>query len=169
MAGGMMGGMGGKGGSSSGGTTAADIGLTSEALGQNEQAIRNRYSQLGIGQPAGSSDVFHAPPPWLAARTAASGGSLEFGGPSTMQRQDIGSLPTETGGLEGMAAALTGELFNPEAAAGFGPGGPLEQLAQQNQQQEQSGFAAGANPSGSFGFGANQGGLFGSQSNTLGG
>jgi hypothetical protein len=130
--GGGGGGMGGKGGSS--GTTGADSFFAQQALGQNEQAIHNRYQQLGIGVPSGGT----------AAGAASSGGSLTYGSPSTMEKQDIGTLPTESGGAIGAADALMGQLYNPQQAAGLGPGGTLQQLAQQNQQQEASGFAAGS-------------------------
>lgn len=130
--GGGGGGMGGKGG---GGSSGADTFFAQQALGQNEQAIHNRYQQLGIGTPSGGQS---------ASGAASSGGSLTYGGPSTMEKQDIGTLPTESGGAIGAADALMGQLYNPQKAAGLGPGGSLEQLAQQNQQQEASGFAAGS-------------------------
>jgi hypothetical protein len=134
--GGLMGG-GGKGGGGGGDSlspTQADQFFTNVALGQNEQAIHNRYTQLGIGTPGGGGGN--------AKQAAASGGSLTYGGPSTMEQMDVGTIPSRTGGAIGMAEALSGQLFNPEQAAGFGPGGPLEQLALQQQQQEQSGFGA---------------------------
>ena len=138
--GGMMGG-GGKGGG--GGDqlspTQADEFFTQVALGQNEQAIQNRYKQLGIGVPQGSSGMG---PTGIHQAAFQSGANLGYGSPSTMEQMDIGTIPSRTGGAIGMAHALAGQLFNPEQAAGFGPGGPLEQLAQQQQQQELSGFGA---------------------------
>ncbi|HMA74400.1 MAG TPA: hypothetical protein VKP67_23355 [Xanthobacteraceae bacterium] len=132
--GGMMGGggKGGGGGGGGGGNTLADAFFAEQALGQNEQAVHNRYQQLGIGKPHTGT----------AAGAAATGQSLTYGGPSTMEQMDIGTIPTRTGGAMGMADALMGQLFNPQREAGFGPGGPLEQLAQQQQQQEQAGFGA---------------------------
>jgi hypothetical protein len=140
--GGMMGG-GGKGGGGGGGKSGSgnspwDTKFAGEALQSNETAIHNRYAQLGLGIPgAGQS----------AAQAAASHSNLTAGGPSTMEQQDIGTIPTETGGAIGMANALLGQTFNPQTAAGLGPGGPissLQQLAGQNQQnQSNADFSSG--------------------------
>lgn len=151
MTGALMGGGGGKGGGGGGGTTGADIGMTRWALGQNEQAIHNRYQQLGLGVPSGGTG---------GGRAAAAGGTnLTSTGPSTMEQMDIGTIPTETGGAIGMANALVGELFNPVAAAGLGPTGSITQLQQLAGQQENAGFAAAT--------GGNRG-PFGSTTNTTG-
>lgn len=142
-AGGIGGGGGGKGGggvSGPGGLSNADVALAGQALGQNIQAIHNRYQQLGLGTPASGQSP---------AAAAAGGTNLTYGGPSTMERMDVA-------GAQDAANALTGELFNPTNAAGLGAGGPLEQLAQQQQQDQQAGFAAGS------------GGGFGSNVNTTG-
>jgi hypothetical protein len=73
---------------------------------------------------------------------------LGLGG-STMEQQDIGNIPSESGGAKGQADALLGQIQN----ANLGQAGnqQLQQLAQQQQQQatqagQQStaGFAAGA-------------------------
>jgi hypothetical protein len=73
---------------------------------------------------------------------------LGLGG-STMEQQDIGTIPTESGGQTGEADALLGQIQN----ANLGQSGnqQLQQLAQQQQQQAtqigqqgQAGFAAGA-------------------------
>jgi hypothetical protein len=134
--GGMMGG-GGKGGGGGSGNTPWDTLFTGEALQSNEQAIHNRYQQLGLGVPSSGN----------AQTAAASGTSLQYGGPSTMESQDIGNIPTETGGAIGMANAVLGQLYNPQLAAGLGAGGPisqLQQLAGQNsQQQGNQDFSAG--------------------------
>lgn len=144
------GGGGGKGGGDSG-NTGADAALAQWALGQNIQAIHNRYQQLGLGVPSDTSAG-------AGARAAAAGTNLTYGSPSTMEGQDIGTIPTETGGAMGAAHALMGELFNPVNAAGLGPGGSLQQLAQAQGQQQtsdlNSGFAAGSS-------GGGQGGSFG--------
>jgi len=129
------GGMGGKGGGS--GNSPWDSMFTGEALQNNEQAMHNRYAQLGLGID-----------PNLNAMVAANTGqSLTGTQPSTMEQQDIGTIPTETGGLQGMAEAVMGELFSPQRAAGLGPGGPISNLQQlantQNQQQGQADFSAG--------------------------
>lgn len=135
--GGMMGGGGGKMGGGGSGNTPWDSMFTGEALQSNEQAMHNRYAQLGLGVDSNLN----------AMQAANTGQSLTATGPSTMEGQDIGNIPTETGGLEGMAQAVMGELFNPQRAAGLGPGGPisnLQQLAgQQQQQQGQADFNAG--------------------------
>jgi hypothetical protein len=127
--GGKMGGGGGGGKSGPGGNTGADAFFAQQALGQNEEAIHNRYTQLGIGQPA---------------QEAVKGQSRTAIGPSTMEGQDIGNIPSRTGGAIGAANALLGQTFNATNAAGLGPNGPLAQLAQQQQQQSNSDFAAGA-------------------------
>lgn len=116
------------------GNSAADAAMAQWALGQNEQAIHNRYQQLGIGVPAGGTS---------GAQAAASGQNLAYGGPSTMERQDIGTIPTESGGAIGVADALLGQLYNPQAAAGLGPGGAISQLQQLAGQQAQSATGAG--------------------------
>lgn len=136
MGGMMSGGMGGKSGS---GTTGMDTDMAKWALGQNEQAIHNRYQQLGIGTPAPGTN---------AQSAAIAGTDLTAGGPSTMEQMDIGTIPSETGGAIGQANALVGELFNPTNAAGLGTGGPIQSLQQLAGQQEQAGFAAGAGQSG---------------------
>jgi hypothetical protein len=117
--GGMMGGMGGgKGGGGGSGNSPWDEMFTGQALQSNEEAIRNRYAQLGLGVDANLN----------AMQAANTGQSLTATGPSTMEQQDIGTIPTETGGLQGMAEAVMGELFSPQRAAGLGPGGPISNL-----------------------------------------
>ncbi|HEX3520769.1 MAG TPA: hypothetical protein VHT52_01625 [Stellaceae bacterium] len=136
--GGATGGGGGKGQNviaGPGGLTGADVGLAEQALGLNEAAIHNRYQQLGLGTPSGGQ---------TGAGAAAGGTNLTYGGPSTMEQQDIGTIPTESGGAIGQEGALLGQLFNPTNAAGLGPGGPISQLQQIAQQQQQAGFAAGS-------------------------
>jgi hypothetical protein len=134
---GMMSSMMGGGKSGGSGNTPWDSLFTGEALQNNEQAIHNRYAQLGLGVDSS-----------MNAMTAAKNNtSLTATGPSTMEQQDIGSIPTETGGLTGMANAVMGQLYNPQLAAGTNPGGPisqLQQLAGQNSQaQGNQDFQAG--------------------------
>ena len=144
----MGGGGGGKGGGSSGGVSDVDAQMAMWALGQNEQAVHNRYQQLGLGKPSGT-----------AAQAAAGGTSLTSAGPSTMEQMDIGTIPTETGGAQGMARALLGSLFNPVNAAGLGPGGPVSQLQTLAGQQQQGEFGQGAAAAGGGGFGSTSGGF----------
>lgn len=122
-----------------GGLSGADVALAQQALGQNVTAIHNRYQQLGLGTPASGTSP---------ASAASSGTSLAYGGPSTMEQQDIGNLPTESGGAIGAEGALLGNLFNPTNAAGLGPGGQISQLQQLAQQEQQAGQAAGLAGSG---------------------
>jgi hypothetical protein len=99
------GGGGGKGGVGSGVSPEA-MAMIQQAMGENIQAIHNRYQQLGLGVPAGGS----------AAGAASSGTSLQYGGPSTMEQQDIQGQQ-----LEGNAAI--GELQNQTAGQSSGGGG----------------------------------------------
>jgi hypothetical protein len=70
---------GGKGGGGSLGTLSPfDISAISNAYGLNTEAIHNRYSQLGLGVPSGDPKA-----------AAAGGTNLSYGGPSTMEQQDI--------------------------------------------------------------------------------
>lgn len=129
--------MGGGGKSGDSGNSPWDSLFTGEALQNNEQELHNRYAQLGLGVDANEN----------AMTAARNNQSLTATGPSTMEGQDIGTIPTETGGLTGMANAVMGQLFSPTNAAGLGPGGSvsnLQQLAGQNaQQQGNADFSAG--------------------------
>jgi hypothetical protein len=127
-----------------GGLSGADVGLAQQALGQNIGAIHNRYAQLGLGVPAGGT---------TAGQAAQGGTSLAYGSPSTMENQDIGNIPTESGGAIGAEGAVLGSLFNPTNAAGLGPGGTISQLQQMAQQEQQQGLAAGLSGGGGGGFG----------------
>jgi hypothetical protein len=80
-----------------------------------------------------------------------------------MEQQDIGTIPTESGGAIGQEGALLGQLFNPTNAAGLGPGGQISQLQQIAQQQQQAGFAAGSQGGTGTGGGA---GSFGQSTDT---
>jgi hypothetical protein len=108
------GGSGGKGGFT-GGLSDADIQAIMGAMGENIQAITNRYHQLGLGVPSGS--------PIDAAK---SGTSLQYAGPSTMEQQDIQGQNLE-------ANAALGQLQNqnlPAAAQSAGNlGSTLGQIA----------------------------------------
>src|SRR5262252_5610159 len=92
--GGMMGGggkSGGGGGGGGGGNTLADAFFAEQALGQNEQAVHNRYQQLGIGKPHTGT----------AAGAAATGQSLTYGG-----RADRAVVqPTKRSGFRSWRAA----------------------------------------------------------------
>lgn len=169
-------GQGGKGGAS--GNTEADVHFTNEMLGQNEEAITNRYKQLGIGVAPGLSHsgpiadatfdkVAYGGTPGHPTAATSPTSFFSYDKPSTMEGEDIGTVASRQGGQIGAAHALLGELFDPNRAAGLGPGGPLEQLAQQNQQQEQAGFAAGSGGGQAGGLGGLGG--FGQASGQFGG
>jgi hypothetical protein len=93
------------------------LGVLQEQTALSEQAMNNRYNQLGLGTTTGNP---------IAA--AASGTSLTKSGPSTAQRMDVGTLPSATGGIPGMSAATLGQmelnaLSSPSGSgAGFGSG-----------------------------------------------
>lgn len=115
LAGGGKGGGKGGGGGPSGGVDYAAI---QQAVGQNQQMIANRYSQLGLGVPSGSG-----------AAAAASGTSLTSAGPSTMQQMDE-QFAAEQG------QALAGQLQS-QFPGNQNFGGDLGQLA------SNAGFNAG--------------------------
>jgi hypothetical protein len=116
--GGMMGGGGGKGGGGSGGASDFAMEMIQQAVGQNIQALQNRYKQLGLGQPSGDP------------LTAALGGqSLTYAGPSTMEAQDIA-------GQQQIGQAAIGQVQAQNIGNPFAPGSPanLAELASQNAQ-----------------------------------
>lgn len=123
-----MGGGGGKGGGQ-GGASNFDMGLIEQAIGQNIQALQNRYKQLGLGVPSGDP-----------LQAALSGTSLTYAGPSTMEQQDVAAQRQI--GQAGIGQVQANNITNP-----FAPGSPgnLNELAnQQNQFQNASGSLAGA-------------------------
>lgn len=88
----MKGGGGGKGGSSSSsGLSPIDIALLQQALGNATQAMHARYQQLGLGVPGGDPMNPH------------------YAGPSTMEQQDVGAIPSQQGGLPQIASSLAGQ------------------------------------------------------------
>lgn len=130
--GGMAGGGGGGGkggGGGSGGVSDFAMEMIQQAVGQNIQALQNRYKQLGLGQPSGDP------------LTAAMGGtSLTYAGPSTMENQDVAQQNQIGQAAQGSLQAAN--VDNP-----FAPGSPanLAELAsQQAQFQSASGSIAGA-------------------------
>lgn len=127
--GGMAGGGGGKGGGGSGGVSDFAMEMIQEAVGQNIQALQNRYKQLGLGQPSGDP------------LTAAMGGtSLTYAGPSTMEAQ-------ETANQNQIKEAAQGKVQAENVDNPFAPGSPanLAELAsQQAQFTSASGSIAGA-------------------------
>jgi hypothetical protein len=76
------------------------------------QAMHNRYVQLGLGVPSGGSPQ----------SAASSGGNLSYGGPGTAEQMDIGSMPSLTGGIQGMSQATLGQMEN-NALSMAGSGG----------------------------------------------
>lgn len=129
MAGGGGGGGKGGGGGGSGGASDFDLAMIGQAVGQNIQALQNRYAQLGLGVPGGDP------------LTAALGGqSLTSAGPSTMEQQDVAAQ--QQIGQAAIGQVQQGNIANP-----FAPGSPanLAELASQQQQFEQaSGSLAGS-------------------------
>lgn len=103
------------------------------ALNLNEQAMANRYGQLGLsGQgatptsPGGPAGGITGP---LGNVTSGPGGiSLAGTNQSAMptaEQMDLGMLPSLSGGLPGEAEALLGQIQNNnlQAAGGSGGGG----------------------------------------------
>ena len=94
-------------------------GVLSQNTGSAIEAMQNRYSQLGLsGNPQGGTPQ----------SAAASGTSLQSGGaPTTAEAMDIGTLPSLTGGIEGMAEATMGQMqnnaLNKSSGGGGGKGG----------------------------------------------
>lgn len=112
----MGGGGGGKGGGGSGGASDFDMAMIQEAVGQNIQALQNRYKQLGLGQPSGDP------------LTAALGGtSLTYAGPSTMEAQDVANQNQI--GQAAIGSVQAENVNNP-----FAPGSPANLAELANQQ-----------------------------------
>lgn len=131
-----------------GGVSNFDLNLIAQALGQNIDAIHNRYEQLGIGLPS-----------------LGTGGSLSYAGPSTMEEQDIL-------GQAGIGNAAIGQLQLSNLNNKFAPGSPAnigELASQQAQAQSALGSIAGsqaANNASGGGAGNLGGGGQGSLGNT---
>jgi hypothetical protein len=97
-----------------------DINAIQHALGLGTQAIHNRYSQLGIGNP--NPDVFGGDP----ATAAAAGGSLQYGSPGTAEHMDVG-------GLGNIAQATLGQLQTTNLNNPAIPGTPANTIFNNNQ------------------------------------
>lgn len=91
-------------------------GLLAQNTGLAEQAMHNRYQQLGLGVPSGS-----------APQAASQGGNLSYGGAGTAEQMDLGMLPSLTGGIPGMSAATLGQMqtnaLSNATGSGTGKGG----------------------------------------------
>jgi hypothetical protein len=75
------------------------LGVLGQQTGIAEQAMHNRYSQLGLGVPSGSP------------QDAAKGGTnLQSTGPGTAEQMDLGQLPSQVGGIPAMAEATLGQM-----------------------------------------------------------
>jgi hypothetical protein len=119
-----IGGGGGKSGGGSGGVSDFDLAMIQQAVGQNIQALQNRYHQLGLGQPSGDP------------LTAALGGtSLTYAGPSTMENQDVAAQNQ-------IGQAAVGQVQAANVDNPFAPGSPAN-LAFQQSQLTQLASAAG--------------------------
>lgn len=115
--GGIAGGGGGKGGGGgSGGASNFDIGLLEQAVGQNIEALHNRYMQLGLGVPSGDP-----------LQAALHGQSLTYAGPSTMEQQDISAQ--QQAGQAGIGQVQANNINQPSA-----PGSPANLNFLANQQ-----------------------------------
>jgi hypothetical protein len=140
------GGGGGGGGSIFGGLSPFDVSMAEQAGQESATAIHNRYQQLGLGTPASGGDP----------------ASPTYGGPSTMELQDLAQNQLQT-------QATIGEMEN--MGAGPAPGSALNNaiqlanLSQQNQAQQQAGQAAGLGA----GFGQQSGGGAGTFGDVSGG
>ena len=120
---------GGGGGGGSGGVSDFDFAMLQQAVGQNIEALQNRYKQLGLGVPGGDP-----------LQAALGGTSLTYAGPSTMEMQDV-AAQNKTG------QAALGQLQASNVNTQFAPGSPanLAALAQQQQLASSSfGSIAGA-------------------------
>lgn len=114
LAGGGGGGKGGGGGS--GGASNFDIGLFEQAVGQNIEAMNNRYAQLGLEAPAGDP-----------LQAALHHQSLTGAGPSTMQQQDDAAM--QMAGEAGIGQVQANNINNQ-----FAPGSPANINLLNNQQ-----------------------------------
>ena len=123
--GGGGGGKGGGGGGGSGGASDFDIQALMQAVGQNIEALHNRYAQLGLEVPSGD--------PLTAA---LHGNSLTGSGPSTMEQQDVAAQRDI--GQAAIGQVQAGNVANP-----FAPGSPAN-LAELASQQQQFASASGS-------------------------
>lgn len=107
------GGSGGKGGDAGSGLTAFDLNAIMSTLANTQEAMSNRYAQLGLGVPGGN--------PLTAAQT---GTSLHAVGPSTMEQQDLNALSNQGNAIAGQlqTANLNNPALNPDASAGYSAG-----------------------------------------------
>jgi hypothetical protein len=119
-----------------------DINAIQQALGLGTQAIHNRYSQLGIGNP--NPGVFGGDP----ATAAAAGGSLQYGSPGTAEHMDVG-------GLGNIAQATLGQLQTTNLNNPAIPGTPANTIFNNNQLSQLAGQAAGAAGTAAAGGGGN--------------
>ena len=108
-------------GGGQGGASNFDVGLFNQAVGQNVQELHNRYQQLGLGIPSTSGPGGGDPD-----RAAAAGQSLTYGGPSTMEQQDVANQ-------QNVLQALIGQQQAANASNPFAPGSPANLGAAANQ------------------------------------
>jgi hypothetical protein len=116
MGGGLGGGsIGGVGGKNPGSISPFDAGVASQALGQNQQMIQNRYSQLGLsGNPQG-------PGGGSPVAAAKAGVSLTSGGaPTTAESMDLQGAELQNQALLGQMQLAN--LAQPSGAGGKGGG-----------------------------------------------
>jgi len=114
-----------KGNTAPGSVDPFSMGILQQNTGLAEEAMHNRYTQLGLGVPAqGQSGGPHG----AAAQAAASGSNLSYGSPGIPEQMDIGTMPSLVGGIQGMAEATLGQMQNnalnqPSGGGGKGGGG----------------------------------------------
>jgi len=100
------------------------------ALNLGSQAMTNRYAQLGLsgqgatptspGGLAGGIGVGNIGTGMLPGTAGVGGG---IGSEPTAEQQDLGQIPTLTGGLPGEALATLGEIQNANLSQSGGAGG----------------------------------------------
>lgn len=88
------------------------LGVLAQNTQNAEQAVHNRYAQLGLSGGIG---------PGAAAGAAQSGQNLQYQMPGLPERMDIGTAPSQVGGVLGESAATLGQMeTNANQAVGQG-------------------------------------------------
>jgi hypothetical protein len=99
-----------------GGLSQFDVQSIIDAMNTNMAAIHNRYSQLGLGVPSGDPKT-----------AAATGTNLQYGGPSTMESQDLEGQSLQ--GLAGIGMAENQTAGTQQGGSGGNLGSTLGSLA----------------------------------------
>jgi hypothetical protein len=99
------------------------------ALNLNEQAMTNRYAQLGLSGQSATPTSPGGPAGGIGVANIGQGMLPTSGAQTpTAEQQDLGMLPSLTGGLPGEAEATLGMIQNanlsqPQSSGGGGKGG----------------------------------------------